>query len=186
MRRGRRDAQSASSDSSTGRAVFTIRWPAPSRLIPDASNSILVVVTQNATLIGRKLLPRPSAGGTTTATFDALPVGNLNLAATAFPSADGSGVAQATATIPLVIAANQTTNFSLTMNSTIDHLELTSPRESDPDRRYCPAYRYGKGRDGSRGLALCSQASMVFVEHDRRIRGQLRQGDRTRRGQLRY
>ena len=114
----------ASPVSATGRAVLTIHWPERTRLIPDASNSILVVVKQGATQAARTLLPRP-VSGVSSAAFDALPIGTLSVTATAFPSADGSGTAQAAATVPLVILANQTAGFSLTMASTIDHLDLT-------------------------------------------------------------
>ena len=72
----------------TGRAVFTIRWPQRTRLIPDAANSILVSVNQDSTQVGQKLLPRPATGNTTTVTFDPLPVGTLSVTATAFPNAD--------------------------------------------------------------------------------------------------
>jgi hypothetical protein len=110
----------------TGRAVLTVTWPTRSRLVPAASNSIRVVVKQGSVPVEQRLLPRPAGGGMTTASFDALPVGALNIGATAYPGADGSGVAQATVTAPLAIQAGQTTSFALTMASTIDHLELTA------------------------------------------------------------
>ena len=114
----------------TGRATLTIRWPArlpspgQSRLIPAAANSIKVEVKNGNVSVSAQVLPRPSSGQTSTVTFDPLPVGNLTVTATSYPQTDGSGVAQATATIPLVIQANQNTPFTLTMNSVIDHLEI--------------------------------------------------------------
>src|SRR5204862_401741 len=109
----------------TGRAVFTIIWPNDSRLIPAASNSIKVVIKRGAAVSATQTLARPVGGGPANVTFDTLPVDTLSATATAYPQANGTGVAQATATVPLVIQANQTTNFSLTMASTIDHLEVS-------------------------------------------------------------
>lgn len=108
-----------------GAATVTIVWPARGRLIPAASNSVNVVITQGSTVVGQHLLVRPLSSGPTTGTFDLLPTGTLSAAAAAYPNTDGSGTAQASATVPVVIQANQTTNISLTMNSTIDHLEIT-------------------------------------------------------------
>jgi hypothetical protein len=113
-----------------GRATLTVAWPARTRLIPDASNSITVIVHQGTTAVANQTLARPAAGGTSTASFTSLPTGTLSVTANAYPNADGTGVAQASATIPLVIVSNQTTSFSITMNSTIDHLDLTAPTAS--------------------------------------------------------
>ncbi|MCW3099894.1 MAG: putative Ig proteinputative calcium-binding proteinFG-GAP repeat protein [Chthonomonadaceae bacterium] len=109
-----------------GRATLTVAWPTRTRLIPDASNSIVVIVHQGTTAVANQTLARPAAGGTSTASFPSLPTGTLSVTATAYPNADGTGVAQATATIPLVILANQTTSFSITMGSTIDHVDLSA------------------------------------------------------------
>ena len=83
-----------------GRATLTVTWPARTRLIPDASNSIAVVVKQGTTISAQQTLARPAAGGTSTASFASLPTGTLSVTATAYPNADGTGVAQATATVP--------------------------------------------------------------------------------------
>lgn len=113
-----------------GRASLTVQWPERTRLIPDASNSIDVVIHQGTTVVTHQTLARPAAGGTATVSFLSLPTGALSVTATAFPGLDGAGIAQATATIPLIIQANQTTSFSITMSSTIDHLDLTAPTAS--------------------------------------------------------
>jgi outer membrane protein assembly factor BamB len=109
----------------SGRATFSITWPAPTRLIPAASNSIKVQVNNGSTPITSQILARPSGGGTATVSFDPLPVGNLTVIATAYPTTNGTGIAQATASIPLVIQASQNTPFSLTMASTIDHVTIS-------------------------------------------------------------
>lgn len=113
------------SDNARGAASFTIIWPARGRLIPAASNSVNVVVMQGTTVVGQHLLVRPAGSGPTTGTFSVLPTGTLSATATAYPNIDGTGTAQASATVPVVITANQSTNINLTMNSTIDHLVLT-------------------------------------------------------------
>src|SRR5690348_495904 len=104
----------ATATAGRGRATFTIVWPAPTRLIPDASNSIHVDIMQGTTHIDAKLLARPTNGGTATATFDALPIGDLTATATAYPNMDGTGTAQATASVPLTIQAGKNTDFRLT------------------------------------------------------------------------
>ena len=108
-----------------GSASFTVRWPAQQRLIPNASQSIVVTISQGATQLQQQVLQRPSGAGTTTGSFTLLPVGSLTVTATAYPNIDGTGTAQANATIPVTIEANKNTPLTITMNSTIDHLTLS-------------------------------------------------------------
>jgi hypothetical protein len=111
-----------------GKATFTVVWPvARGRLIPVASNSILVQITSGAKTIASQTLPRPASGGNATVTFDPLPTGDFMATATAYPQINGTGVAQATASIPLTIHAGATTSFTLTMASTIQKLSVTAP-----------------------------------------------------------
>jgi 6-phosphogluconolactonase (cycloisomerase 2 family) len=117
--------QSASTSSRAGSARFTVIWPKPSRLIPAASNSIVVQILNGNAVLATRTLTRPTAGGAATATFSTLPIGILTASATAYPQPDGSGVAQANASMPLSIQAGLTTPFTLTMGSTIDHLNVT-------------------------------------------------------------
>lgn len=115
----------SSPDSGGGRAVLTIKWPSRGRLIPAAANSIKATFTRGAQVVASQILARPTSGNQTTATFDNLKVGSLTLTASAFPNADGTGVAQAQGVTPVTIANGQTANVTLTMDSTIDHLELS-------------------------------------------------------------
>jgi hypothetical protein len=115
----------ANNASGTGRAALSITWPTRSRLIPLAANSIRITFTQNGTVVSNQLVPRLAAGGTSSVTVNNLKVGAVVMAATAYPNADGTGTAQATGSTTINIADNQTTNVTLTMNSTIDHLEVT-------------------------------------------------------------
>ena len=105
----------------TGRATFTVHWPArKTRLIPEASNSILVTVTRNGATVGTKLLVRPvDPPFDTTASFDPLPTGSLQVMAKAYPNADGTGVAQASGAATLVVITNQNATLNLTIGSTI-------------------------------------------------------------------
>lgn len=110
----------------SGRATLTIVWPTTSRLIPVATNGIRIVLKQDTTVIGERLVARP-ASGVSTVFFARLPGGAATATATAFPNADGTGVALAAATVPITLTLGQNTDFSVTMASTIDHLELTVP-----------------------------------------------------------
>jgi hypothetical protein len=108
---------------STGRAAFTIKWPErPSRLIPAASNSIRITIMNGATQVATQLVTRPA----TFANFDTLPTGSLTAVADAFPIGDGTGTAQAHGTVPLAITANNLTVASLTLGTTITHIDLTN------------------------------------------------------------
>lgn len=114
----------------TGRAVVTIVWPDRSRLIPAAANSISIKINEGATTIAQKIVARPSSGNSSTVTFDSLPSGSYSAVATAFPNADGSGTAQATGTVPLTLTVGQTTAFTITMASTVDHIELSAAKNT--------------------------------------------------------
>lgn len=112
-----------------GRATLTVAWPDATRLIPAAASSITVRFTLEGIEVAAQTIARPSSGGTSTLTFDTLPVGALTATATAYPTTTGSGVAQATATTTAVIVVGQTTSITVTMASTIDRLTVspTSP-----------------------------------------------------------
>src|SRR5688500_17951575 len=112
-----------SDSAESGRAVFTVVWPALSRLIPVASNSIKVEISRGGAEIAEKVIQRP----TTSVAFENLPVGDLSVTATAHPGSDGSGIAQARGTAPLTIRPNQTTDFTITMESTIRSVEIVPP-----------------------------------------------------------
>jgi probable HAF family extracellular repeat protein len=114
-----------------GRASFAVRWPErDGRLVPVLANSIVIVVrnTEGKT-VGTTTLNRPDGTGaafSNTATIDPLPTGTLIATATAYPERDGAGVAQAAAAAPLAITANSNTEIHLVLQSTIDHLDVTT------------------------------------------------------------
>lgn len=131
-----------STGSSRGRATFTIVWPAPTRLIPSAANSIVISLSgavAGGPLLGTQTISRPAAGqGASVVTFENMEPGSLVATASAFPTTDGTDVAQASGQVPLTIVADETAQTSLTMNSTIDHLDV-----SPPSFRYYLAKRSG-------------------------------------------
>src|SRR5438128_1427995 len=97
------------SKSGTGRAEFKILWPERSRLIPDASNSIKVEIRRGGALVDSKVAPRPAAGSSSLIIFDNLPVAQVSAEAAAYPSVDGTGVAQAQGAVTFSILAGKTT-----------------------------------------------------------------------------
>lgn len=130
---------SVSATRKAGRATLTLVWPSSgTRLIPAAAQSVVVTVVDDqgnrySTPDGSPLvLPRPAGDGTSSATFDPLPVGTLTVTATAYPNNDGTGTAQATATGPLVVQADRNSTVTLTMQSTIDHITVSPPTASIP------------------------------------------------------
>lgn len=104
----------------TGRATVSVTWPAAStRLIPFASSSIRVLVTQGTQGVGEAILARPASGGTASATFDRLPTGSVTVTATAYPDPNAAGVAQAAGSAPVTIVKGQVASLNLTLASTI-------------------------------------------------------------------
>jgi hypothetical protein len=118
--------------SRSGRAAITVTWPSRSRLIPLASNSIKIDIKQGALVVGSKTVARPADGISTTVTIDPLPTGDLTAIATAYPQADGTGIAQAAGTVPLHVNSGQTATFTLTLGSTVSSLSLTPAASTIP------------------------------------------------------
>jgi outer membrane protein assembly factor BamB len=114
-------------DATRGQATFTITWPVPSgtRLIPTASNSIVIKGLQGPQVVVQKVVSRPSTGNTTTVRFSEMTAGSYSFQAAAYPSTDGTGVAQALGTVPVEIRRGETTSTTLVMGSTITRLVLS-------------------------------------------------------------
>ncbi len=109
----------------TGRFALNVLWPAKGRLIPDASNSIKAELMSGTTLIASQILARPATGGQSTVTFNGIPPGDVVLNASAYPSVNGTGVAQAAGSAAATIVVDQTASVSVTMATTIDHIDVT-------------------------------------------------------------
>jgi hypothetical protein len=122
----------------TGLAAFTVQWPAapaavPAQakphLIPAASSSIVVNILNGTTVLQSFTFVRPTPSPTgypaQTHQFTGLPVQTLTVTATAYPTMDGHGVAQAAAAQPLALTAqNPTSSVTLKLLSTITSLTL--------------------------------------------------------------
>lgn len=121
------DAAAPTKNGTTGRATFTIRWPETSRLIPFAANSIKITVSREGALVGEQLVTRPANGGAATAIFERVPLGPTLVRAVAYPNADGSGVSQAQADTSITVVAGQTTPVKLSLQSTINKIDVTPP-----------------------------------------------------------
>jgi hypothetical protein len=134
----------------TGRATFTVEWPrTTTRLIPQASNSIAVEIYADSTLVARQVIARPGS----TLTFDYLPGGSLLARAFAYPSTDGTGIAQASGETNFVIQDEQVTQVPLTMQSTIASFEIT-PVSIGVGQTY---RLMATARDAGGGMVLVSQ-----------------------------
>ncbi len=109
----------------TGAATLTIKWPARTRLIPAASNSIVVQAQKGATTLLTQTIDRPAAGGSSTVSFTPLPIGTVTLVAKAYPFAGGTGNVQAGGTTDLTITPGAPTAFAITMNTTVTQVVVT-------------------------------------------------------------
>lgn len=109
---------------SAGSARISIDWGTPTRLVPDASNSIAVSFLRGSTVVATRTIERPTEGETSTFEFDELPAQTLTLRAQAFPNANGTGVAQASATKTVSIVANRMNEMAITMVSTVETISL--------------------------------------------------------------
>lgn len=116
-----------------GSVAFTVHWPTSSTsqvstaMLPEAVRSLTVALTQD----GQEVAPRQTltraAGGAATAEarFDNLPPVLLTATATAYPKADGTGVALATGSVPVQIPAGGVARATLVLGSTIATVELS-------------------------------------------------------------
>lgn len=117
---------SSTTTDSLGTARVTIKWPDATRLIPTAANSVTVSFLRGATVVASKTVARPDGGNTSTSIeFTGLPVQSLTLRAQAFPTTNGTGTAQASASKTVTIVANQSTEFPITMQSTIESITVS-------------------------------------------------------------
>ena len=103
-----------------GTATLKITWPVQTRVIPEASNSITIQLQSGGQNAASATIVRPS----TSWTSPVLTPGTYTLTAAAYPSANGSGNAQASGIGSVTIAANANTPSSVTMGSTVTALTI--------------------------------------------------------------
>ena len=120
---------STSGSRAKGRAVVHVKWPvhAKTRLIPAGANSIKISIRKGDSEIASTTLTRPADGSPLVSTyaFQNLPLGSLTATASAYPNADGTGIAQAVGANTLLITANQDSPLTLTMDATIVGVSVT-------------------------------------------------------------
>lgn len=116
--------------SETGTATVNVVWPARtgSRLIPVASNSLVVTLTFNGKVVATQTITKPA----TQAVFPYLPVGQLGVTVVATPDSNsnlpaGNGVPQASGTGRLTVQVNKTAVLNVTLQSTITSLQILPP-----------------------------------------------------------
>lgn len=104
-----------------GAVTFTIHWPAPSRLIPQATQSIRltakVLVPDSGEVVGEKLIPRPQGAATSTVTMESLPSVRCRIIAQAFATPDGTGKPLAEGSVEVAVPENGTAEAALTLNA---------------------------------------------------------------------
>jgi probable HAF family extracellular repeat protein len=152
-----------------GRAVFKVLWPAPSRLIPLAANSIKIEIRRGANVVGTQVVVRPPQGGQGTANFDTLPVASLTATATAYPNPDGTGTAQATASVILQTVSGQVVPVNLTMASTITQVDL-SPSQAAIDVGQSINLAVSP-KDSAGNVVLVSPSALSFAVSDGLVAG---------------
>lgn len=111
-----------------GAAKVSFAWlttTSTSRLIPSVANSIVVQFLSGSTVISTQTATHSVGATTASLGFTGLPVGDLTLKATAYPAIEGTGTAMATGTRTVTIAANATTDVTLTLASTITSINVT-------------------------------------------------------------
>ncbi len=104
----------------TGTAVFNIAWPTEERLIPARSLSIRFEAYSNNSLYATVIVAKPN----TTAKFT-LPVGLARVVAVAYPTADGTGNAQAAGSVDFQVVSGQAVSKTITPRSTITSVKIT-------------------------------------------------------------
>ena len=114
-----------------GNAAFNIKWPPRSsdttRLIPQAANSLLILVTDsNGTQVERRVITRPTGDILEThIEFNNLDPIRHTFNVSAHPGTSADGTAQARGAVSLDVPTGGTVTQSLRLDSTIDHITLS-------------------------------------------------------------
>lgn len=112
-------------DAALGRATVTVAWPdRPGRLVPTAASSVVVALTKGTAVL-TQTVARPAGGGTSAAAFTGLAYGKYAVGVKAYPSTDGSGVAQAAGTGGLTVTEDLPGKASVALASAVSTLTLT-------------------------------------------------------------
>lgn len=122
---GSQSTITVASPQASGSIQVAVTWPdlllVPA-LVPNASNSIVIQVkSSTGKIVGTTRIVRPNTQGE----IDGIFAGAYTVIATAYPTADGTGSAQAVGISSSTVTPLSTTHVSLTMTSTIDHITVT-------------------------------------------------------------
>jgi|GEM_PF-3169950 len=113
------------SRSATGRVSLTVVWPERTRLIPQATESVVARLTGPGGYDQPLLFVRATGQSEVTQQWLDLQPGAYTLAGKAHPVADGSGTALASGSAGVQVEPGVTKSVVVTMNSTIDHVTIT-------------------------------------------------------------
>ena len=114
--------QASQNSGPKGRAVVKVAWPkAGARLIPNAALSLVVTATKDGQAVGSVRIQRPTA----TATLTGLPYGTLGVTIKAYPTASGTGVAQALGAGEMTVAEDEPGQFGVALESSVKDLAIT-------------------------------------------------------------
>lgn len=144
----------AVTDASLGGLTITIDWPS----IPSASASITFTLLNGTTTTASQTLNRPDSGSSSTYTFTSLPATILTIRAESFPSANGVGVAQASASKSITVVAGINTSMTITMSSTISSLSITP---SSPSIKVGGSVQLGMSALNATGQVVLTSGSTV-------------------------
>jgi hypothetical protein len=145
-----------------GQAALVIKWPArTSKLIPVDSNAITVTFSNSTGVIASQTVSRPAARGSSTFNFTGLPTGSLTLTANAYPSFDGSGNPQASASESVTIVAATTSPITLSMASTIASLAVSPSSTSISVGSQTPLT--ATALDSSGNVVLTSASTITYA-----------------------
>lgn len=118
--------QVASPTAKKARMILTVNWPVRGRVIPEGANSIKILIKAGPDEVASRVLVRPVSGSlATTATFTDLPAATVMIAASAYPTVDATGTAQASGSLSITLDSNVLSQATILLGSTIDHLVLS-------------------------------------------------------------
>ena len=109
-----------------GRVSIAFAWPARNgRFIPLSANSVVVSLLQNGVPKGQALAVRPGAGASNArADFSGLAYGAYDVSMKAYPTADGTGVAQAEGLARIAVGEGAPATASVSLGTTVASLTI--------------------------------------------------------------
>lgn len=114
-----------------GRALFSVHWPAPTRLIPGAAKMLAVTVYDNGVPVAHQTVSRPTNGATTSqVTLTGLPYDVLTVGVKAYPKDAESGTPQATGVAEMTVSEDQPGTASVALASTATQISIGKPTKT--------------------------------------------------------